>query len=283
MVAVVHALAMYTKDAGRTTPPQPAYAGTSAAFSWRGLTASTAYLIDWGEGSPDTSANSNGSGVLSSSHTYAAAGRYTVTLRNSGNTADIKVVDLAVGGGLTIPSPVTEDEEASFGFALLPETSYTVYWGDGESDDFSTSAAVNEVQTLTLTGSPTGGSFTVAIAGASAITVPYNASVSAFQALVDARATLKGNVTVGGSVGAWTLTYSDDLGGTNVPAPTINNSGLTGGTSPAVTATTNTAGVVPGAATVAHTYAAAGDYALVVKYVAYDEVVAEADIEVEAA
>ena len=280
MVAVVHALAMYTKDAGRTTPPQPAYAGTSAAFSWRGLTASTAYLIDWGEGSPDTSANSNGSGVLSSSHTYGSAGRYTVTLRNAANTSDIKVVDLAVGGGLTIPGTIYEDASNSYGFALLPETSYTVYWGDGESDDFSTSAAVNEVQTLTRTGSPTGGSFTVAIAGAAAITVPYNASVSAFQALVDAKPTLVGNVTVGGSVGAWTLTYSGDLGGTNVPTPTINYSGLTGGTSPQVAATTNTTGVVPGAATLSHTYVDPDTYSLVVKYAAYDETVAEADVEV---
>ena len=97
----------------------------------------------------------------------------------------------------------------------------------------------DETQTVTITGSPTGGTFTLTYDGETTAAIAYNAASSAVQAALEALDNLdSGDVTVGGSAGGpYTVTFHESLG--NVAELTADDS-LTGGSSPAVAvATTN--------------------------------------------
>jgi hypothetical protein len=106
------------------------------------------------------------------------------------------------------------------------------YWRAGDS-----------TQTLTITGTPTGGSFILS-SGGNSTTVAYNAANTAIQSAIQAWGGIYSAVTVAGS-GPFTITFP-------APAPaqaaaaapfTTNSSGLTGGTSPkAVVAATGQGG-----------------------------------------
>ncbi|MGW4114817.1 hypothetical protein ACWEFJ_28415 [Actinosynnema sp. NPDC004786] len=104
----------------------------------------------------------------------------------------------------------------------------------------------NEVQTLTLTGGPTGGTWTATYAGQTTAGIAHNASTAAVRSALEALSTIgTGNVTVTGTPGAWVVEFTGALGGANLTQMTASGAGLTGGTSPAVTvATTQAGGVV---------------------------------------
>ncbi len=109
-------------------------------------------------------------------------------------------------------------------------------------EQITCSAPVNEVQTLTITGSPTGGTWTATFKGDTTKPIAYNASPAAVALELASLKTIgAGNVSVGGSVGAWAVTFQGLLGNTNVPAMTVTGS-LTGGTSPSIAAAQTTAG-----------------------------------------
>ena len=99
----------------------------------------------------------------------------------------------------------------------------------------------NEVQTVTITGSPTGGNFTLTYGGATTSNIAYNASAATVKAALIALSSIEeGNVDVTGSNGGpYTVTFT---GGNNVAQMTASGAGLTGGTSPSVTVATATAG-----------------------------------------
>lgn len=98
-------------------------------------------------------------------------------------------------------------------------------------------AAVNGEQTVTVTGSPTGGNFTLTFGGQTTANIAYNASASTVQTRLEALSTIgAGNVTVtGGNGGPYTVTFVDDLGEQTIATMTANGAGLTGGTTPGVT------------------------------------------------
>jgi hypothetical protein len=97
-----------------------------------------------------------------------------------------------------------------------------------------------EAQTITVTGTPTGGSFTINVynpaTGASGIvTIPYNAAVATTQGLFDAFFGA-GNTVVSGA-GALpgnvqTVTFGGTLTGILVPVFALGANNLTGGTAP---------------------------------------------------
>lgn len=105
---------------------------------------------------------------------------------------------------------------------------------------------VSAVQTLTVTGTPTGGSLSLFLFGETAV-IPYNATAAQVQAALaslssigTAQVTASGGPLPGGAVA---ITFGGQLG--VMPVPLIAASGikLTGGTSPAATTATTTAGV----------------------------------------
>ena len=104
-------------------------------------------------------------------------------------------------------------------------------------------AGTSEVQTVTITGSPTGGTFTLTYSGQTTSGIAYNAAASAVQSALAALSNIgSGNVAVTGSAGGpYTVTFQGSLAHTNVAQMTATSS-LTGGTSPNVSVSTGTGG-----------------------------------------
>lgn len=102
-----------------------------------------------------------------------------------------------------------------------------------------------EVQTVTITGSPTGGTYTLTFDGSTTAGIAYNATAAAVRTALEALPNINvGDVTTGGGPHpgtAITVTFGGQYGG-DVPVMTASGAGLTGGTSPAVAVTTTTAG-----------------------------------------
>ena len=105
-------------------------------------------------------------------------------------------------------------------------------------------AIATEVKTVTITGTPTGGTCTLTLDGATTGSIAYNAAASAVQSALEAIATINpGDVVVTGSAGGpWTLTFAGRYAGTDVPTLTASGSGLTGGSTPGVSVATSTEG-----------------------------------------
>lgn len=104
-----------------------------------------------------------------------------------------------------------------------------------------------EVQTVTVTGTPTGGTFTLSFGGNVTAPIAFDATSAAVEAALEALPNLgTADVAVGGGPGPgtpWTVTFAAHLG--NVPLMVDDDTGLTGGITPAVTVTTTTPGVNP--------------------------------------
>ncbi|MEU9014254.1 hypothetical protein AB0D12_31695 [Streptomyces sp. NPDC048479] len=108
-------------------------------------------------------------------------------------------------------------------------------------------AVTNEVQTLTVTGAPAGGTFTITWSGQTTAAIAHDATAATVQAALVALSNIApGDVVVTGNAGGpWTLTWGGTQLGEDVAAPTTTES-FSGGTSPDITIATTTAG---GAAT----------------------------------
>src|SRR5262249_46171220 len=96
----------------------------------------------------------------------------------------------------------------------------------------------DEVQAVTITGSPTGGTFSPAVPAQTTPAIAYNAAAGSVQAALEALSSIgSGNVKVTGGPGPnkrWHVRFTGTLPGQNVPQMTATSS-LTGGTSPTVT------------------------------------------------
>lgn len=114
-----------------------------------------------------------------------------------------------------------------------------------------TAGGVNEVQTVTINGGPTGGTFTLTFDGETTAPVAYNATAATVRQALEALANINpGDVAVSGSAsGPYTVTFGGQYAETDVPTMTASATGLTGGTSPAVVVATTTEGE-PGDATI---------------------------------
>lgn len=103
--------------------------------------------------------------------------------------------------------------------------------------------SVSEVQTLVITGTPTGGTFTLTFDGQTTANIAYNAAAAAVQSALEALSNIAvGDVTCAGGPlpgTAVTITFGGAYGGVDAALITATSS-LTGGTTPAVTVTTTT-------------------------------------------
>jgi hypothetical protein len=108
-------------------------------------------------------------------------------------------------------------------------------------------SGTSEAQTVTITGSPAGGTFTLTFGGQTTAGIAYNAAASAVQSALVALTTIgTGNVTVTGGPGPGTpyvVTFTNTLRSSDQAQMTASAASLTGGTTPAVTVTTTTPGV----------------------------------------
>lgn len=104
----------------------------------------------------------------------------------------------------------------------------------------------SEVQTVTITGSPTGGTYTLTFSGQTTVGIPYNATAAQVKAALEALSNVEvGDVAVSGGPHPGTavaVTFGGQYLSDDVAQMTASAASLTGGTSPAVTVTTSTAG-----------------------------------------
>jgi hypothetical protein len=105
-------------------------------------------------------------------------------------------------------------------------------------------AGFNEVQVVTINGTPTGGVFRLRFDGQTTPPLAYNATASDVQVALRALSSINGaHVTVTGSAGGpYTCTFSGDLATTELDLMTADFTGLTGGTDPTVTIAASTLG-----------------------------------------
>lgn len=136
-------------------------------------------------------------------------------------------------------TPSGEDDRWTMGMAWRPERCTSV-----RSYDSCSRGDVSEVQTVTITGGPTGGTFTLTYSGQTTAGIAFNANAAAVQAALEALSNLApGDVTVSGGPGPATpyvVTFRAGMG--NVAQMTASGAGLTGGTTPAVDVVTTTPG-----------------------------------------
>lgn len=108
------------------------------------------------------------------------------------------------------------------------------------------SGPTSEVQTVTVTGSPTGGTYTLTFSGQTTAGIPYNATAAQVKSALEALSNVNvGDVNVTGGPHPGTpvvVTFVGQYLGDDQTQMTASAAGLTGGTSPAVTVTTTTGG-----------------------------------------
>jgi hypothetical protein len=108
-----------------------------------------------------------------------------------------------------------------------------------------TSGGTNEVQTVTITGTPTGGTFTLTFNGQTTGNIVYNAAAAVAKTALDALSNINvGDVTVGGGPGPgtpYTVTFTGQYASTNVAQMTAAHA-FTGGTTPNIAVVTTTPG-----------------------------------------
>jgi hypothetical protein len=175
-----------------------------------------------------------------------AAYALKVTDADSSSAVTLKLVSAPTAGNLSY-ARVTGNAAAGTSF-----TSVSV-------------GGVNEVETVTITGAPTGGTFTLTYGGSTTGAIAYSATAATVQtALVGLSSIGAGNVAVTGSAGGpYTVTFQGTLAATNVTAITGSGASLTGGTSPAVAVSTPTQGVADNSTSTISAPLAATDYVYV--------------------
>lgn len=114
------------------------------------------------------------------------------------------------------------------------------------------SAGTSEVQTLTIGGTPTGGTFRLKFDGFTTADIAWSATNNTLRDNVDAALEALPNIGTGGvttavgtmtaGIGTLTLTFAGNLAARAVPTVTVANNSLTG-TSPTVAVAETTPGV----------------------------------------
>jgi hypothetical protein len=148
-------------------------------------------------------------------------------------------------GRWDISSP-SEDSTADYEFPMAwgPLVSQDSWVGIEWTPDFAPLPS-NAIQTVTIAGLPTGGSFTLTYGGHTSGGIGINSTAAVMQGIVEAMPSIgTGNVLVGGpNGGPWTVTFINALSNEAISTMSATPS-FTGGTSPTVTAITTTTGGV---------------------------------------
>ncbi|MBA4858068.1 hypothetical protein [Nocardia farcinica] len=166
-------------------------------------------------------------------------GPYNVVAIDSSNTAGRMLAPMKPGQHLRIFETTIAPPEPTDG--ACPLVLPSPYYGEtaaqiAPSQPPCDAVGTNEIQTVTLTGTPTGGTFNLAFQADSTTALPFDATPTAVQAALEALPSIgEDNVTVTGSAGGpYTVTFVGALAGMNLPL-LVGTDNLTGGTNPGVT------------------------------------------------
>lgn len=102
----------------------------------------------------------------------------------------------------------------------------------------------DEVQVVTISGGPTGGTFALTFSAQTTTGIAYNASAATVQTALEALSNIApGDVVVTGSAGGpYTVTFAGTLADADQPQMTINTALLTGGSASGAVTTTQAGG-----------------------------------------
>ncbi len=156
---------------------------------------------------------------------------------------------LASRDGTAVTQSITLDTSAftsgtHYPNGYVPSGTILVHLGSNLYGPYGGNAS--EQQTVTITGTPTGGTFTLTLAGQTTAAIAYNATATAVKTALEALSNVNvGDVSVSGGPGPGTpyvVTFGGQYAGEDMPAMTASGASLTGGSSPAVGVSTTTAG-----------------------------------------
>lgn len=196
-----------------------------------------------------------GFGIQGVKGTPVAATRFA-RLRSGGLGGDrnFLIPDPEIGGNRDIPGaylgPVAFNGDLEF-YPRMEMVALLLKACAGASAS-SAVATANEVKTVTLTGVPTGGTFSLSFRGVTTDPIAFNATGAAVVAALVAASTAAGTgvfvagdaAPTGGPLPAVvTLTFAQQYVGKNVPPLTLAVNALTGGTTPNVSLATTTEGL----------------------------------------
>lgn len=124
---------------------------------------------------------------------------------------------------------------------VLPAGTYLAKQGKKYVKYTASGADTNEAQTVTVTGTPTGGALKLTFSAQQTADIPFNSIASVVQAALEALSNINpGDVVVTGGPGPgtpWVVTFAGQYQNTDVPQMTVSNT-FTGGSSPAAAVTT---------------------------------------------
>lgn len=140
-----------------------------------------------------------------------------------GNTEIVIDQTFPAGSSLS-PLPVAFTLSSLQSFILLSDQNLTIT---------TNGVAANEVQSLSVSGSPTAGTFTLTFGGQTTAAIAYNATAATIQSALSALSSIgSGNVQCAGGPlpsSAVTVTFTGNLGDSAQALLSVNNSGMTGG------------------------------------------------------
>lgn len=168
-------------------------------------------------------------GAMSTDGLSEAAGETRTSFKRWGSIVDFK--------------SVITDQQKTFDVTFIESNPNVLGLFYKVTTPTPTGAGTSEVQTVTISGAPTGGDFVLVFGGDATTDLAFNATAAAVQSALEALPGIgAGNVTVAGSAGGpYTVTFAGTLATEDV-AQMHATSNLTGGTSPSVAVTTTTAG-----------------------------------------
>lgn len=245
---------------------RPAYAVEGERFKASGSKVATVNVINNVSGSPAVEVANDFNawtyaltGAYGSPTSALRAGAVTAMQHNyaiSATAADPRVSFTVMWGDSTAAVQMPYFTFNGFGATLsrMSGSSSAQAFSSEPVTGVSLPAGTNEVQTVTITGTPTGGTFTLTYGGQTTAPIAYNATAAAVQSALEALSSIgAGNVATGGGPlpdTAVTVTFQGALGATDVALMTASGAALTGGTTPAVAVTETTPGVSNGITTV---------------------------------
>lgn len=179
---------------------------------------------------------------------YARVDNSTGKIVLGNNSSDAEIGDI---NGVLISTPAYEGAGATImqdgvldvGDALDGMSIGDDVWLSTTDGVFDTAdQGRNEIQTATITGTPTGGTFTLTYNGATTAAIAYNAAASAVESALRALSTIDDCNVSGSAGGPYSVEFTGNLAKQDLAAMTADGSSLTGGSSPGVTIATSQAG-----------------------------------------
>jgi hypothetical protein len=190
-----------------------------------------------------------GFGLQSVKGTPVAATRFARLRRGSlAPNRDLMIPDPEIGGNRDVPQAYLGPIAFSGSYEFYARMQLMALFLRGALGAVSstTTAGQSEEQTITITGTPTGGTFTLSYRGQTTAAIAYNATSAAVVSALEALSTIGvGGVTGSGGPlpgSAVVIAFAAGLANQNARPITGDATNLTGGTNPAIAITETTPG-----------------------------------------